>query len=109
MYFKRTLLLHNRSFQLHINNDIMLLISSISDQVNSYVLKDYTGIYQYQNWKRLSSEQKAMVVEMVINKAKADLKESDIKSIKSLLESKDIDKDKLMAIIIEVINGVRHG
>ena len=80
----------------------MLHISSISDQVNSYVLKNYTGIYQ--NWKRLSSEQKAMVVKMGINKVKADLKQSDIKSIKSLFESKDIDKSKLMAIIIEVIS-----
>ena len=87
-------MLHISSFQLH--------ISSISDQVNSYFLKDYTGIYQ--NWKRLSSEQKAMIVEMVINKAKAELKKADIKSIKSLLESKDFDMNKLMAIIIEVIS-----
>ena len=70
----------------------------------SYFLKDYTGIYQ--NWKRLSSKQKAMVVEMVINKAKAEFKQSNIKSTKSLLESKDIDMDKLMAIIIEVITSV---
>ena len=45
-----------------------------------------------------------MVVKTVINKAIAEFKLSDIKSIKSLFESKDINMDKLMAIIIEVIS-----
>ena len=94
------IMLHISSYQLHIM--LRIHISSISNQVNSYFLKDYTGIYQ--NWKQLSSKQKAMAVEIIINKAKEKFKKSDIKTIETLLKLKDIDIKELMAIINEVIS-----
>jgi hypothetical protein len=80
------------------------LLFTISNHINnSQLLQDYTGIYQ--NWKRLSSNQKAKVVEILINDAQAQLNQPNV-SIKSLLVSKVIDMNTLMAIINEIINNI---
>ena len=55
----------------------------------------------------MTSNQKEKVIEMLVNEPKAKLNQPNNKnSIKSLLDSKVIDMNTLMAIINEIINNI---